>query len=83
MPKVKHIGASPLTGKIYQGTLDTDKHCWVGQKRDVTDQVCAAFAEHINVVKKDMAFGLAAGGFLVIRQEVVSELPPEFNGGDA
>ena len=81
MAKVTHIGASPLTGKIYQGTLDIEKSCWTGQKRDVTDLVCSAFAEHINVVKKDMAFGLAGGGFLIIRHEVVSELPEEFEGG--
>ncbi|MGL4715411.1 MAG: DUF7446 family protein, partial [Aeromonas sp.] len=35
--KIKHIGASPLTGTIYQGTLDTDRSMWVGKKTDITE----------------------------------------------
>lgn len=32
MSKVKMMGASPLTGIIYYGTLDTEKSMWVGKK---------------------------------------------------
>lgn len=78
MSKVKHIGASPLTGKIYQGTLDTEKGCWVGQKKDITVEACKAVAEHLMVAKRKKAYELHSGKFLVLRAELVDELPKEF-----
>lgn len=38
MTKKKGFGVSPLTNTIFYGTLDTDKHMWIGQKTDVTDE---------------------------------------------
>lgn len=83
MAKVKHIGASPLTGKIYHGTLDTEKGCWVGQKKDVTELACSAVAEHLMVAKRMKSYELRSGKFLVLRAELVDELPEEFKGGAA
>lgn len=84
MSKVKTIGASPLTGVIYQGTLDTEKNRWVGQKKDVTDLACRAVAEHLKVTKQTLAYGLSGGGFIILKAEIVDELPAFFNEeGDA
>lgn len=79
MSKVKTMGASPITGKIYQGTLDTQKSCWVGQKKDVTELACRSVAEHLKITKRKVAFGLADGGFIVLQASVVDELPAEFD----
>lgn len=79
MSKVKTMGASPLTGVIYQGTLDTERDCWVGQKKDMTDLACRSVAEHLKITKRKVAFGLADGGFIVLQASVVDELPAEFN----
>ncbi|HDZ8980335.1 TPA: hypothetical protein RUY06_002231 [Aeromonas veronii] len=79
MSKVKTIGASPLTGKIYHGTLDTEKGCWVGQKKDVTEVACSAVAEHLMVAKRMKAYELHGGKFLVMRADVVDALPAEFD----
>lgn len=38
----KGFGVSPITNTIYYGTQDTEKHMWVGNKTDVTDEVIAA-----------------------------------------
>ena len=37
MAKIKGFGVSPLSNKIFYGTRDTDRHVWIGQKTDVTD----------------------------------------------
>lgn len=41
MARKKGFGVSPITNTIFHGTLDTEKHMWVGQKTDVTDDVIA------------------------------------------
>ena len=45
MTKKKGFGVSPICNTIYYGTQDTEKHMWVGQKTDVTDEVIAAVYE--------------------------------------
>lgn len=45
MAKKKGFGVSPITNTIYYGTQDTEKHMWIGQKIDVTDDVIAAVYE--------------------------------------
>ena len=45
MAKKKGFGISPITNTIYYGTQDTEKHMWIGQKIDVTDDVIAAVYE--------------------------------------
>lgn len=42
MSKIKGFGVSPITNTIYYGTQDTEKHMWVGQKKDVTDDTISA-----------------------------------------
>lgn len=37
MAKKKGFGVSPITNTIFYGTQDTEKHMWIGQKTDVTD----------------------------------------------
>lgn len=45
MARKKRFGVSPITNRIYYGTQDTDKHMWVGQKTDVTDDAIASVYE--------------------------------------
>lgn len=45
MPKRKETGVSPITNRIYYGTLDTDKHMWVGRKTDITESAIASVFE--------------------------------------
>ena len=41
----KGLGISPITNKIYYGTIDTEKHMWIGQKTDVTKDAIARVFE--------------------------------------
>lgn len=70
MSKVKTMGASPLTGNIYYGTLNTEKGLWVGKKTDVTDMACSAVAEHLYTTKKNKVYQLRDGRELVISVQV-------------
>lgn len=45
MAKKKGTGVSPITNRIYYGTQDTEKHMWVGQKTDITDNAIASVFE--------------------------------------
>lgn len=76
--KIKTIGASPLGGTIYQGTLDTVKSMWVGNKTDITDECVRATAEHLKIVKKDYCFPTKDGKFLVMSAELHDTLPDRF-----
>ena len=55
MVKRKETGVSPITNRIYYGTLDTDKHMWVGQKTDITESAIASVFEWFmaNMVDKE------------------------------
>lgn len=68
--KIKTMGASPLTGTIYYGTLNTEKGMWVGNKTDVTDIACSAVAEHLMHKKISKVYGLKNGKELVLSVEV-------------
>lgn len=41
----KGFGVSPITNTIYYGTQDEEKHMWIGDKKDVTNEVIAAVFE--------------------------------------
>lgn len=41
----KTLGVGALTDTIYFGTVDTDKHMWIGQKTDMTDDAIKAVFE--------------------------------------
>lgn len=68
--KIKTMGASPLTGTIYYGTLNTEKGMWVGNMIDVTDIACSAVAEHLMHKKISKVYGLKNGKELVLSVEV-------------
>lgn len=76
MGKVKTMGANPLSGQVYYGTLDTDKGMWVGQKTDVTDMAYRAVAESLMVKKQDIVFTLDNGVKWRLSVDVV------YSGGD-
>lgn len=45
--KELHIGTSPLTNRIYAGTVLKDGMTWGAGKMDVTGPACGAVAEHV------------------------------------
>lgn len=42
-----HTAASPLTGRIYCGTVLRDGQTWGANKTDITGEACAAVAQHV------------------------------------
>lgn len=76
--KIKTIGASPLGGTIYQGTLDTVKSMWVGEKTDITDDCVRATAEHMSIIGKDYCFPKKDGTCIVMTAQVLKEIPDRF-----
>ena len=51
-----HVAVSPLTNRIYAGTVLKDGCTWGANKTDVTGAACGAVAEHV----------LAAGAPVVV-----------------
>lgn len=45
--KELHVGTSPLTNRIYAGTVLKDGCTWGVNKQDVTGNACAAVAQHV------------------------------------
>ena len=45
MANKKQMGVSPITNTIFYGTVNEEKHMWVGQKTDVTDMAVGAVFE--------------------------------------
>lgn len=78
--KIKTMGASPLTGQIFQGTLNTEKGMWVEKKEDVTEQAVKAVAEHLMIKKQKYAYVVKDGKYLILSHQIVDELPAEFAG---
>ncbi len=42
-----HVGTSPLTNRIYAGSVLKDGMTWSSDKQDVTGNACAAVAQHV------------------------------------
>lgn len=70
MSKIKTMGASPLSGSIFYGTLDTDKGLWVGQKTNVTEIARLAVAEHLFQTGESHTYALKDGRELVLSVQV-------------
>lgn len=51
MKKIR-VGASPLTGTIFAGTLLKDGRTWSANKHDVTDDVLFSVAMHLKIQKR-------------------------------
>ena len=47
MKKPLHIDVSPLTNRIYAGTVLQDGQTWATDKQDLTSPACAAVAQHV------------------------------------
>lgn len=45
--KALHVGTSPLTNRIYAGTVLKDGATWGAGKQDVTGAACGAVCEHV------------------------------------
>jgi hypothetical protein len=42
-----HIGTSPLTNRIFAGTVLKDGQTWAAGKQDVTGNACAAVCQYV------------------------------------
>lgn len=47
MSKPIHIGTSPLTNRIFAGSVLKDGMTWGANKQDVTGAACGAVCEHV------------------------------------
>lgn len=47
MKKTIHVSTSPLSNRIYAGTLIANNTRWGANKQDVTDEACGAVAQHV------------------------------------
>jgi hypothetical protein len=47
MLKNLHVGNSPLTNRIYAGTVLKDGWSWGANKQDVTGVACAVVSQHV------------------------------------
>ena len=45
--KQTHVATSPLTNRIYAGTVLKDRRTWGANKSDVTGEACGAVCEHV------------------------------------
>ncbi|HAY7103894.1 TPA: hypothetical protein JOA09_003126 [Shigella flexneri] len=79
--RVKTMGASLLSGRIFQGTLNTEKGMWEGKREDVTDQAVRAVAEHMMIKDQKYAYETKDGKWLIISHQLVDKLPEEFVDG--
>lgn len=70
MSLIKTMGASPLTGNIFQGTLNTETSRWIGKKTDVTTDVLRASAESLYYMPRECAYQLKDGRTLVLSVEI-------------
>lgn len=77
MVKRKETGVSPITNRIYYGTLDTDKHMWVGQKTDITESAIVSVFEWFMANmegKQEYSIAYPNTGFeLVMRRKVEND----------
>lgn len=73
MAKKKGFGINPITNTIFYGTQDVDKHMWIGDKTDVTDDVIdAVFAWFVGNMdgKKEYQIAYPSAEFeLVMRRK--------------
>lgn len=46
MDKRLHVAVSPLTNRIYSGSVLKDGQTWAANKTDVTGEACASVALH-------------------------------------
>ena len=58
--KSLHVGNSPLTNRIYAGTVLKDGRSWGANKQDVTGNACAAVAQHV-LANKEPVIVMANG----------------------
>lgn len=42
-----HVSTSPLTNRIFCGSVSKDGRTWLSNKTDVTGEACAAVAHHV------------------------------------
>ena len=74
MAKKKSFGVSPITNTIFYGTQDTEKHMWVGEKKDVTkDAIAAVFEWFVGKMEGNEEYSITFPGIefeLVMRRKI-------------
>ena len=47
MARQIHVATSPLTNRVYAGSVLKDGRTWGANKQDVTGEACGAVCEHV------------------------------------
>ncbi|WP_241626807.1 DUF7446 family protein [Rosenbergiella epipactidis] len=74
---MKVIATNRLSGRIFMGNANADKTKFIGHKRDVTDEVIQAAADHLSIECKDYVFKQKDGKYLILTHEIVDKLPED------
>lgn len=68
MSRHLHVSTSPLSNRIFCGSVMKDGQKWAANKTDVTGEACAAVAMH--VLAKGGTIEVTANGVIVYEIEV-------------
>ncbi|PHM49089.1 DUF7446 family protein [Xenorhabdus sp. KK7.4] len=71
------IWCSPLTGKIFQGKINTKTNIANKDKREITDEAIKAVAEHLYYERKVLQFALKSGDILSIKATAAKQGVPD------
>ncbi|MGJ0580642.1 DUF7446 family protein [Xenorhabdus bovienii] len=82
MAQEQKIWYSPLTGKIFQGRVNTKTNIANGDKKDITDEAIKAVAEYLYSYQKVLQFTLINGDILSIGVNVTSPETPLEDGNN-
>ncbi|KLU13894.1 MULTISPECIES: DUF7446 family protein [Xenorhabdus] len=77
MAQEQKIWCSPLTGKIFQGRVNTKTNIANKDKRDITDEAIKAVAEHLFYQPKVLKITLKSGDILSIKSTVTAQGVPD------
>ena len=85
MSKKLHVATSPLTNRIYAGSILKDGQTWAANKTDVTGEACAAVSMH--VIANGEPVVVTANGVpkweITVREGVDGYKAPQPAGGEA
>ncbi|WP_275368499.1 DUF7446 family protein [Xenorhabdus bovienii] len=77
MAQEQKIWCSPLTGKIFQGMVNTKTNVANKDKKDITDEAIKAVAEYLYYHPKVLQFTLKGGSVLSIKSTVAAQGAPD------
>lgn len=64
------IGCSPITSRIFSGTLLKDGMTWSSDRQDVTDTAVGAVAQHLIQKQESLEFEMGGKKYLMEVKEI-------------